>query len=69
MFSDDLKTKVWKLIYSSIWSGNTSSLKDILAPIGMIGKVALFEGMTPWFINMTDFDKFEDFLSFNPNSE
>lgn len=68
MFNDDLKTKVWKFIYCSIWSGNASLLNEYLEKIGMIGKAAIFEGMTPRFINMTESDDFKDFLSINPDS-
>ena len=69
MFTDELKTKVWRFIYSSIWSGNTAILNENLEKIGMVGKAAIFEGMTPWFINMTESDDFEEgFLSVNPDS-
>lgn len=60
MFTDDLKTKVWRFIYSSIWSGNTAILNENLEKIGMVGKAAIFEGMTPRFINMTESDDFEE---------
>ena len=51
-FKDDHLLKVWKYIYSCVWSGETKDLNKNLERYGFYGKSAIFEGITPRFENI-----------------